>query len=114
MPGPGALSAGAPGRARIEARMDRSRRRRVALAIFPVIVAAGVLMQMRERHEAKNSAAAAAPPAVFSRIVDIGHALGPDNPAWPGDEKPFEATTNATYEKDGYFTRKFSSLEHFG
>ena len=48
------------------------------------------------------------------RMVDIGHALGPDNPAWPGDDKPFEATLNASIQKDGYFTRKFSSLEHFG
>ena len=48
------------------------------------------------------------------RLVDIGHALGPDNPAWPGDDKPFQATPNATYQKDGYFTRKFCSLEHFG
>jgi kynurenine formamidase len=48
------------------------------------------------------------------RMVDIGHALGPDNPAWPGDEHPFEATLNASIEMDGYFTRKFSSLEHFG
>jgi kynurenine formamidase len=58
-------------------------------------------------------ASAAAPPA-FSRIVDLGHALGPDNPAWPGDDKPFEATLNATIEKNGYFTRKFTMLEHFG
>jgi len=48
------------------------------------------------------------------RMVDIGHALGPDNPAWPGDDKPFEATLNASIQKDGYFTRKFASLEHFG
>jgi kynurenine formamidase len=59
-------------------------------------------------------AATAAAPAVFSRIVDIGHALGSDNPAWPGDDKPFEAVQNASMEKDGYFTRKFTSLEHFG
>jgi len=59
-------------------------------------------------------AAAAAPPAPFARIMDLGHALGPDNPAWPGDDKPFEAVINATFETDGYFTRKFSSLEHFG
>jgi len=58
--------------------------------------------------------ATTAPAAAFSRILDIGHALGPDNPAWPGDDKPFEAVPNATMEKDGYFTRKFTSLEHFG
>jgi kynurenine formamidase len=49
-----------------------------------------------------------------TRVLDLGHALGPDNPAWPGDAHPFEATLNATIEKDGYFTRKFTSLEHFG
>jgi kynurenine formamidase len=93
--------------------MDVKRVFRVILAVLSGLLAAAVLVQMREQDGAGTSAAAAGA-APFSRIVDIGHALGPDNPAWPGDEKPFEATTNATYKKDGYFTRKFTSLEHFG
>jgi len=53
-------------------------------------------------------------PAGRTRVVDLTHALSESNPAWPGDAKPFEAKVNATVEKNGYFTRRFSSLEHFG
>ena len=81
------------------------------LAVTAVAVALAAYCTTRDSRVWANTAA---PPAAFSRIVDIGHALGPDNPAWPGDEKPFEAVPNATMEKDGYFTRKFTSLEHFG
>jgi len=48
------------------------------------------------------------------RIVDLTHPLAAQYPAWPGDAKPFEATANATIEKDGYFTRRVNFLEHFG
>jgi kynurenine formamidase len=34
--------------------------------------------------------------------------------AWPGDERVFEAQVNGTVEKDGYFTRSFWMLEHYG
>jgi kynurenine formamidase len=33
---------------------------------------------------------------------------------WPGDAKWFEAKINATVEKNGYFTRSFWMLEHYG
>lgn len=88
--------------------MDRKRFSAIALCAFATVLAGVLMAQMKEK-----KAAAAAQPAA-RRVIDIGHALGPDNPAWPGDEKPFEATLNASMEKDGYFTRKFSSLEHFG
>lgn len=48
------------------------------------------------------------------RIVDLTHAINSNLPPWPGDKKSFEATPNATFEKDGYFTRSFWSLEHYG
>lgn len=93
--------------------MDRKRALRLILTVLSAVVAAAVLVQLAQKTSAGASAAAPAG-APFSRIVDIGHALGPDNPAWAGDDRPFEATVNATFEKDGYFTRKFTSLEHFG
>jgi kynurenine formamidase len=64
------------------------------------------------RRKNRDHRQVAASPA--RHIVDLGHPLGPDNPPWPGDEKPFEALPNASIEKEGYFTRKFFSLEHFG
>jgi kynurenine formamidase len=33
---------------------------------------------------------------------------------WPGDTRWFEARVNATIEKNGYFTRSFWMLEHYG
>ena len=49
-----------------------------------------------------------------TRLVDLSYAINDKMPAWPGDEHPFVATVNATPEKDGYFTRKFCMLEHYG
>jgi kynurenine formamidase len=49
-----------------------------------------------------------------ARILDLSYAISGDLPAWPGDERPFEAAINATHEKNGYFTRRFEMLEHYG
>ena len=46
-------------------------------------------------------------------VVDMTYALNGKLPAWPGDERTFEAQNNATPEKDGYFTRSFWMLEHY-
>ncbi len=53
-------------------------------------------------------------PAGRTRVVDLSYPIHENFPAWPGDMHAFEAQTNASVEKDGYFTRKFSMLEHFG
>lgn len=82
--------------------------------LFSSLFVAAAFALVGTTDESRLWATNAVPPAAFSHIVDIGHALGPDNPAWPGDDKPFEAVQNASMEKDGYFTRKFTSLEHFG
>ncbi len=92
--------------------MDRKHTRTIILSLLSALVAVAAFAQMKEKDAAQRKPAAGSPD--YMRVVDLGHALGTDNPAWPGDEKPFEATINATYQKDGYFTRKFSSLEHFG
>jgi len=92
--------------------MDRKSARIIVLPLLSALLAAAALAQMKEKNAHQRNPAAESPEHM--RVVDIGHALGPDNPAWPGDDQPFEATVNATYQKDGYFTRKFCSLEHFG
>jgi kynurenine formamidase len=48
------------------------------------------------------------------RVLDLGHAINDHSPPWPGDEKSFEARPNANIERDGYFTRSFWMLEHYG
>src|ERR1700739_642329 len=49
-----------------------------------------------------------------TRVIDLSYALSDKLVAWPGDAKAFEAKVNATVEKDGYFTRSFWMLEHYG
>ena len=49
-----------------------------------------------------------------TRVVDMTYAINDKLPAWPGDDRTFEAKTVATPEKDGYFARSFWTLEHYG
>ena len=49
-----------------------------------------------------------------TRVADLSYAINDKLVAWPGDEKVFEAKVNATIEKNGYFTRSFWMLEHYG
>jgi kynurenine formamidase len=48
------------------------------------------------------------------RIVDLSYAINDELPSWPGDPKSFEARTESSIEKDGYFARSFWMLEHYG
>jgi kynurenine formamidase len=49
-----------------------------------------------------------------ARAIDLSYAINDHLPPWPGDKKTFEAFPNATIERDGYFTRSFWMLEHYG
>jgi kynurenine formamidase len=49
-----------------------------------------------------------------ARIIDLTYAINDHLPPWPGDKKTFEVFPNATIERDGYFTRSFWTLEHYG
>ena len=49
-----------------------------------------------------------------TRVVDMTYAINGKLPAWPGDDKTFEAQVVATPEKDGYLARSFWMLEHYG
>src|SRR5262249_43486327 len=49
-----------------------------------------------------------------TRIVDLSYAINDKLVSWPGDPRVFGAKTNGTVEKDGYFTRSFWMLEHYG
>src|SRR6266576_1718333 len=53
-------------------------------------------------------------PSGKTRVLDLSYAINDKLVPWPGDEKWFEAKVNATVEKDGYFTRSFWMLEHYG
>ena len=49
-----------------------------------------------------------------TRVLDLAYAINDKLVPWPGDQRWFEAKTNASVEKDGYFTRSFWMLEHYG
>src|SRR5215510_13968298 len=49
-----------------------------------------------------------------TRVIDLSYAISDKMVPWPGDAKAFEARINATVEKNGYFTRSFWMLEHYG
>ena len=49
-----------------------------------------------------------------TRVLDLAYAINDRLVAWPGDEGWFESKVNASAEKDGYFTRSFWMLEHYG
>src|SRR5213083_1682529 len=53
-------------------------------------------------------------PSGKTRVLDLSYAINDKLVAWPGDPKVFEAPVNGTVEKDGYFTRSFWMLEHYG
>src|SRR6202049_4276403 len=53
-------------------------------------------------------------PAGKTRVIDLSYAINDKLVPWPGDEKYFEAKINASFEKNGYFTRSFWMLEHYG
>jgi kynurenine formamidase len=53
-------------------------------------------------------------PAGKTRVLDLSYAINDKLVPWPGDAKFFEAQVNATIEKNGYFTRSYWTLEHYG
>src|SRR5580700_7105073 len=79
--------------------------------IFFVSVAA--LMTLAPQNSHKDSMLEGIPSGK-TRVVDLSYAINDKLVPWPGDAKFFEATVNATIEKNGYFTRSFWMLEHYG
>jgi kynurenine formamidase len=49
-----------------------------------------------------------------TKVVDLTYAIRAGLPAWPGDTRTFEATVIGEPQRDGYFSRSFWMLEHYG
>jgi kynurenine formamidase len=49
-----------------------------------------------------------------TRVLDLAYTINDRLVPWPGDLKWFEAKVNSTVEENGYFTRSFWMLEHYG
>lgn len=52
-------------------------------------------------------------PSGHTRVIDMTYLINDHSPSWPGDTEPFKAVVNATPAQEGYFTRKFTMLEHY-
>src|SRR5215831_2613567 len=48
-------------------------------------------------------------------VVDLTHPLNDHSPNWEGSaQSPFQATTLGHIERDGYYSRIFTTQEHYG
>src|SRR6266849_3087196 len=72
--------------------------------------ALSMLLSQNVRHDSMLEGV----PSGKTRVVDLSYAISDKLVPWPGDAKFFEATVNATIEKNRYFTRSFWMLEHYG
>jgi len=86
-------------------------RRRLPV-LFALIFAGWVMAQQKNASQATNPVEGVA--SGRTRVVDLGYAINDRLVKWPGDTRVFEARTNASVEKNGYFTRSFWMLEHYG
>ena len=51
----------------------------------------------------------------FHNVIDLTHNLNDHSPNWEGSEKsPYHATTLGSLERDGYYSRIFTTQEHYG
>src|SRR5260370_6858885 len=82
---------------------------RSGLLVFCVAALSRVLLQNMHRDSMLEGV-----PCGKRRVLDLSYAINDKLVSWPGDEKVFEAKVNATIEKNGYFTRSFWMLEHYG
>jgi len=90
--------------------------RRSVVVMLATAALGTVLVAGAQKQKAKSSSdyGLAGIPGGKTRVVDLSYAINDKLPAWPGDARTFEAKVNATPEKDGYFTRSFWMLEHYG
>lgn len=82
---------------------------RSSLLVLAAAILSSLLMQ-NMRHDSILDGI----PSGKTRVLDLSYAINDKLVPWPGDAKFFEAKVNGTVEKDGYFTRSFWMLEHYG
>jgi len=85
---------------------------RTTISLIALLVAGWVMAQQKQ--PVKTSNLLAGIPSGHTRVVDLSYAINDKLVAWPGDTRTFEAKINASVEKNGYYTRSFWMLEHYG
>jgi kynurenine formamidase len=54
-------------------------------------------------------------PSEYSAVIDLTHNLNDHSPNWEGtEESPFQAHELGNLDRDGYYSRIFSTQEHYG
>ncbi len=81
--------------------------------VFLALLIGGWAMAERKQTD-QPAGGLAGIPSGKTRVVDLSYAINEKLVHWPGDTRVFEATVNASVEKNGYFTRSFWMLEHYG
>src|ERR1700757_725182 len=52
---------------------------------------------------------------LFRKVIDLTHILNERSPNWEGTaESPFSATELGNLQRDGYYSRVFTTQEHYG
>jgi kynurenine formamidase len=87
---------------------------RRAIVVAGILSLAGGLIIAQSKQPSRAEPQLTGIPSGRTKIVDLTYPLSEKNVKWPGDALTFEAKTNATVAKDGYFTRSIWMLEHFG
>jgi kynurenine formamidase len=80
--------------------------------LIAVLVVGGAVAQKKKSVSVADRLAGT--PSGKTRIIDLSYAINDKLVAWPGDARVFEAKVNASAETEGYFTRSFWMLEHYG
>lgn len=81
--------------------------------IFLISLGVSALLSAQTKSSAGDCQLLAGIPSGHTRVIDMTYLINDHSPSWPGDNEPFKAVVNATPAKDGYFTRKFTMLEHY-
>jgi len=85
-----------------------------AIGRFAIFVVFLVVLFMPQTQNTRHDSMLEGVPSGKTRVLDLSYAVNDKLVPWPGDAKFFEAKVNATVEKEGYFTRSFWMLEHYG
>jgi len=87
-------------------------RNRASWVFLALLIAGWAMAQGKQTDQPASGLAGI--PSGQTRVVDLSYAINDKLVHWPGDPRVFEATVNASVEKNGYFTRSFWMLEHYG
>ncbi len=81
---------------------------------FFAVAALSLAVSAAQRKNSPACPVLAGIPSGRTHVVDLTYAINGHLPVWPGSKQPFTAEVVASPEKDGYFARRFSMLEHYG